>query len=112
MAGTKTFVNTSQAVLQITLFVRQGVNPANQDGTATFTLNPQESLFVQYGNEQNPFLNGFTLFTILNGDLYSKVQFTTTIGSELDNLLNTNDYVLFSKIITDYVISGANVDQI
>jgi hypothetical protein len=107
MAGAKTFINNSQAILQITLFVRQGVNPVNQDGTATFTLNPGQSLSVQYGNEQNPFLNGFTLFTILNGDLYSKVQFVTVRESELDDLLNTNDFISFTKIITDYIISGS-----
>ncbi|QGQ97655.1 hypothetical protein EHS13_23575 [Paenibacillus psychroresistens] len=108
MAGVKTFVNLSQAVLQITLFVRQGADPVNQDGTATFTLNPEESLLVQYGSDLNPFLNGFTLFAILNGDLYSKVQFVTVRDSEFDKLLNYHEFIFFSKIITDYVVSAAN----
>ncbi|WP_438346947.1 right-handed parallel beta-helix repeat-containing protein [Paenibacillus sp. FA6] len=108
MAGIKTFINNDQGVLQITLFVRQGADPINQDGTATFTLNPGQTMSVQFGNESNPFLNGLTLFTIFAGDLYSKIQFVTVRESELDNLLNTNDVITISKVLTDYVISGSN----
>lgn len=101
------FVNNSLATLQIAIFIREGSNPANQDGSQSFILLPEESLLVQYGTDTNVFLNGFVLFTILNGDLYSKVQFTTLTDSELDVLLNTNDTVTFNKIDTDYVVSGS-----
>jgi hypothetical protein len=40
MAGTKTFVNDSPATLQITLFIREGDEPLNQDGTVSFILIP------------------------------------------------------------------------
>lgn len=104
----KTFVNTSLATLQITIFIREGTDPVNQDGFESFTLGPEETLVVEYGTETNIFLNGFVLFTIFAGDLYSKVQFTTVVGSELDDLLNTNDIITFTKNLTDYVVSGSD----
>lgn len=104
----KIFINNSLATLQITLFIRQGANPVNQDGTSSFTLNPGQTLTITYGDAQNTFLNGILLFTIFAGDLYSKIQFVTVSGSELDDLLNTNDTVTIAKVLTDYVISGSN----
>lgn len=104
----KTFVNDTAATLIITLFIRQGTDPVNQDGTVSFTLNPGQTLLVEYGDATNEFLNGFVLFTIFAGDLYSKVQFTTAVGTELDNLLNTNETITFTKVQTDYVVSGSN----
>lgn len=53
--------------------IRQGNEPFSQDGTVAFTLNPGESLLVSFGDPQNMFLNGLLLFTIFNGDLYSKI---------------------------------------
>ncbi|SFA72269.1 MULTISPECIES: hypothetical protein [unclassified Bacillus (in: firmicutes)] len=105
----KTFVNNSPATLQMTIFIRQGNEPFNQDGTVSFTLNPGESLLVSFGDPQNMFLNGLLLFTIFNGDLYSKIQFVTVASSELDNLLNINNTITITKTNTDYVISGSNV---
>ncbi|RKP56230.1 hypothetical protein D7Z26_06210 [Cohnella endophytica] len=107
MAGLKTFINNSAATLQMTLFVRQGTFPYNQDGTVSFTLNPQQQLDVQYGDALNPFLNGLSLFTIFQGDLYSKIQFVTVAESLLDNLLNTNSVITITSDETDYVISGS-----
>ncbi|MFP5108864.1 hypothetical protein ACSU6B_19165 [Neobacillus sp. C211] len=104
----KIFINNSPATLQITLFIRQGESPVNQDGTISFTLNPSQTLTVTYGDTQNIFLNGILLFTIFAGDLYSKIQFVTVRRSELDNLLNTNNVITITKELTDYVISGSN----
>jgi hypothetical protein len=108
MAGTKTFVNTSPATLQITLFVREGNEPFNQDGTVSFTLDPGETKAVTFGNAQNSFLNGILFFTIFGGDLYSKIQFVIEKESELDDLLNTNSTITITKNQTDYEMSGSN----
>ncbi|MCD7035148.1 DUF3344 domain-containing protein [Metabacillus sp. GX 13764] len=104
----KTFINNSAATLQITLFLRQGTNPVNQDGTVSFNLAPFERRTVSYGDAENPFLNGLILTTLFDNDLYSKAEFVLERSSELDNLLNTNDFISFSKILTDYVTSGFN----
>jgi hypothetical protein len=104
----KAFVNTTGVTLQITLFIRKGENPVNQDGTSSNTLDPGETKTIFYGGAQNIFLNGLEMFTILNGDLYSKIQFVTIRESELDDLLNTNNVITITKGQTDYVISGSN----
>lgn len=104
----KTFINNSLATLQITIFVREGDNPVNQDGTVSFSLNPGETKIVPYGNDINIFLNGITLFTIFEDDLFSSVKFVTLQASELDDLLNTSDTITITKVQTEYVLSGSN----
>ena len=106
--ATKTFMNNSSATLQITIFIREGTNPLNQDGTVSFTLDPGETETVIYGTVENIFLNGILLFTIVE-DLYSNIQFVTLANSELDELLNTNDVITITKQQTDYVLSGTNI---
>lgn len=108
MMPEKTFVNNTQATLQMTIFVRQGLLPWNLDGTVSFTLAPSETLIVSYGDEVNTLLNGILLFTIYEGDLYSKMQFVTEVASELDNLLNTNTTISITMVITDFVYAGGN----
>lgn len=105
----KTFVNNTLSTLQITIFVREGEQPYNQDGTVSFSLNPGETKIISYGNDINTFLNGIILFTIFNGDLFSSVKFVTINSSELDNLLNTNTTITITKVQTDYVLTGSKV---
>lgn len=105
----KIFINNTLATFQITLFVREGEFPYNQDGTVTFTLEAGETESVTYGSDTNMFLNGLTIFTIYEGDLFSSVKFVTAQMSELDNLLNTNDTITISQVETDYVLSGTNM---
>lgn len=109
MAGVKNFINDSAATLQITLFVRQGEDPVNQDGTVSFVLNPNQTETITYGDEQNNFLNGILIFTIHEGDLFSKMQYVTVSGSELDDLLNTNSDLTITQVGADYVLSGSNI---
>lgn len=104
----KVFVNNTLATFQVTLFVREGEFPFNQDGTVTFTLLPGETENVTFGSDTNMFLNGLTIFTIFEGDLFSSVKFVTARMSELDNLLNTNNTITISKEQTDYVLTGSN----
>lgn len=105
----KIFINNTLATFQITLFVREGDLPYNQDGTVTFTLDPGETESITYGSDTNMFLNGLTIFTIYEGDLFSSVKFVTARMSELDNLLNTNDTITITQVQTDYVFSGTNI---
>ncbi|SFT27050.1 hypothetical protein [Paenibacillus sp. BC26] len=108
MAGLKTFVNNTGAALDITLFIRAGFEPYNQYGTESFTLGPFGTEEVAYGDDDNTFLNGILLFTIFEGDLYSKMQFVVTLESTLDALLNTNSTLTYTLSNTDYVLSGSN----
>lgn len=108
MAGTKTFINETTANFQVTLFIRAGENPVNQDGSESFTLEAGETVTITYGNETDSFLNGILLFTIAAGDLYSSIQFTTIEDSLLDVLLNTNSNITITKQQTEYILTGSN----
>jgi uncharacterized protein YqfB (UPF0267 family) len=105
----KTFINDSFATLQITLFVRVGDNPIHEDGTVSFSLNPEETKIITYGNDQNILLNGIKFFTTFEEDLFSEFRSVTLRDSDLDNLLNLNNVLTIKKVQTDYVISGSNI---
>ncbi len=105
----KTFINDSFATLQITLFVRDGDNPIHEDGTVSFSLNPEETKIITYGNDQNIYLNGIKFFTTFEEDLFSEFRSVTLRDSDLDNLLNLNNVLTITKVQTDYVISGSNI---
>jgi hypothetical protein len=108
MPGVKTFINTTASTLQITLFTRQGDNPANADGTTSFTLTPGQTSTITYGSQQNPFLNGISLTTTSQGEVYTKTQLVTAKSSQLDNLLNTNNVITIIQFLSDYVFVGSN----
>ncbi|SEO95375.1 hypothetical protein [Paenibacillus sp. OV219] len=108
MAGIKTFINTTEASLQMILFVRAGEEVYNQADAVPFTLGPLQTLDVSYGNDSNGFLNGILLFTIFQGSLYSKIQFATERGQSLDNALNTNSIITIILSNTDYVFEFSN----
>ncbi|REE67580.1 hypothetical protein A8990_1427 [Paenibacillus taihuensis] len=103
MAGAKLFINNTDATLQMILFVRAGEEVYNQADAVLFTLDPQQSREISYGNDSNIFLNGISLFTIYQGCLYSKIQFATERGSSQDNALNTNSVISVVLSNTDYV---------
>jgi uncharacterized protein YqfB (UPF0267 family) len=105
----KTFINDSFATLQITLFVREGDNPIHEDGTVSFSLNPEESKVITYGNDQNIFLNGIKFSTTFEEDLFSENKSVTLRDSDLDNLLNLNNVLTISKVQTNYIITGSNI---
>ncbi|WP_308637133.1 hypothetical protein [Paenibacillus silvisoli] len=103
MAGIKTFTNTTGAALQIMLFIREGPEYYNQDGTVSFTLAPFEELDVSYGTDSNIYLNGILLFTIFQGSVYSSMQFVNEGGNVIDNALNMNSYITISLVNTVFV---------
>ena len=104
----KTITNTTNATLQLTLFVRQGDIPYLNSDTVSVELLPGETELVSYGDASNPYLNGVIMFTIFENNLYSKVQFITALQTELDTLLNTNNIFTITEVDSDYVLTGSN----
>lgn len=90
MAGVKTFVNKAPSTISVSLFVRQGDNPANQAGTTSFDLKSGETKKVQYGNSSDVFVNGYSLVAGFSGDVFNQDATVTARGSSLDNQWNTN----------------------
>jgi len=46
---------------------------------------------VQYGDDQNPYLNGLVISSSANGAFANGSQIVTTRGSNWDGVLNTNN---------------------
>lgn len=93
MSGVKQFINDSDKTLNVTLFVRDGSDPANQAGTKDFSLNPHERKEVSYGNSSNIYLNGLGITAFFNGEVIAKQELVVQRGNDLDNKLNMNNVV-------------------
>jgi hypothetical protein len=108
MAAAKTFVNKSSLPISISLFVRQGDNPANQAGTTSFDLKPSETRKVQYGNSTDIYVNGYSLTAGFSGDVFSQDATVTARGSSLDNQWNTNSVVEINFANNGFSINAHN----
>ena len=102
MSGTKTLINASQRfAIQVTLVGRKGSDPLSGDlPPVTVKIDVGQQARVQYGDDQNPYLNAVSVTT---GDSDSKgaenLRVTQRGGpGTLDNRLNA--YSVF-KIVAD-----------
>jgi hypothetical protein len=95
MPGRKTFVNNSGSSLAVTLYIRQGDDPANQSGTQMFPLAAGQTATVTYGTDTNSgFLNGLSLASTTADSSIILTQVVATRGSAWDNVLNQNSVVV------------------
>jgi hypothetical protein len=90
MSAAKTFTNHAPSTISVSLFVRQGDNPANQAGTTSFDLKSGETKKVAYGNSSDIYVNGYSLVAGFSGDVFNQDATVTSRGSSLDNQWNTN----------------------
>jgi hypothetical protein len=101
MSGTKTIVNSSRGVIEVTLIGRRGSDPSGGDlPPVTVKLHPGQKQTVQYGNDQNPYLNAVAMQAAdpdANGQSQLRVTQRGGAGT-LDNRLNA--YSVF-KIVAD-----------
>ena len=101
MSGTKTLVNSSRGPIEVTLIGRRGSDPSGGDlPPVTVRLDPGQSRAVQYGNDQNPYLNAVTM-QAADADANGQGQLRVTQrggAGTLDNRLNA--YSVF-KIVAD-----------
>lgn len=101
MSGTKTLINASRTAIEVTLVGRKGSDPQSGDlPPVTVKIDPGGQSTVQYGDDQNPYLNAVSVAT---GDSDSKgaedLRVTQRGGpGTLDNRLNA--YSVF-KIFAD-----------
>ncbi len=107
--GIKTFVNNTGSALQVFLFVRSGSNPGCIRSRIGFTLIANESKVVTYGSDADPFLDGILAFQTSNGQYICTKMCVTQRGSAADNLLNTNNTILFGLTNSSIVITAQNV---
>lgn len=108
MAGRKLFVNKTGSDIRVTLFIRSSDNPVNSAGTQAFQLRPSQQNWVDYGNDQNIYLNGISLVSYFDGQVTGTQDFVVNRGSSLDNELNMNNRVEFRYGGNSFQISTSN----
>lgn len=95
MSGTKQIANQTAKPLEITLFIRDGDNPANNWGSQLVRLAAGETREVTYGNANNIiYLNGLGLRI---GGIYQE-QRVETRGENYDSLLNTHSRLSITNV--------------
>jgi len=92
----KNLVNQSGLPLNIELVTRLGPDPSQSGASVLASLPPGATQQVQYGDPSNPYLNGLVVSSSANGQFSSGSHIATARGSNWDNLLNTNNTLIFS----------------
>lgn len=92
----KKLVNQSGLALSVELVSRVGSEPNQSGPIVAVSLPPGGKQTVEYGNSQNPFLNGLVVSSGSDGAFSNGSQIVTSRGSAWDNVLNTNDTLTFS----------------
>jgi hypothetical protein len=108
MAGVKTFINHAPSTVSVSLFVRQGDNPANQAGTTSFDLKSGETKKVTYGNSSDIYVNGYNLVAGFGGDVFDQQATVTSRGSSLDSQWNTNSVFEINFTQSAFAINAHN----
>lgn len=109
MSGSKKLVNQTGVYLNFTLSVRRGSNPQVHLKDVNGSLEPNETKTVQYGDDQNPFLNGVKYESKPAGaDLVTFSAQVAVRGSQWDDVFNTNNTLTFHAISPSASISGSN----
>lgn len=94
----KNIKNETNAYVGISLITRLGSDPAHTGETVTLGLEPGQSQRVEYGNDQNPFLNGIGLTQKTGGSVLTNAATVVDRGTTIDNILNTNDTITISGV--------------
>jgi len=101
MSGTKTLINASPGTIEVTLVGRRGSDPSSGDlPPVTVKIAAGQRTTVQYGNDQNPYLNAVAV-QVADADSNGQENLRVTQRGgpgTLDNKLNA--YSVF-KIFAD-----------
>lgn len=85
--GNKTFFNNTDSDIIITLVVRFGDNPWNNEETHSFTVEAGQELDYDYGDQ--PYLNSLELRSSSSPDDIFGVYQVESRGDDIDDRLNT-----------------------
>ncbi|MGY4403746.1 hypothetical protein [Bradyrhizobium sp. USDA 3315] len=94
----KKLVNQSGLTLTVLLITRVGSEPNKSGPIVTAALPVGGKQTIEYGNAQNPFLNGLVISSSSDGAFSNGSQIVTIRGSSWDTVLNTHDTLTFSGV--------------
>lgn len=113
MSGSKTIKNNSNVVVSVILRGRNGSDPSGGSlPPVSATIAPEKSVTLQYGNDQNPYLNELDVEENSGGSDIRQSYVTTSRGGPgtLDNLFNTSSTltIAFNSGNYSFALSGQN----
>ena len=100
----KNLINESPFDLHIALLPRLGDNPSNSGSNITSNVPKGKSKKISYGDDSNPFLNSVTAI----GGNESISLSVCPRGSSSDNLMNTNNTLVFAQDGNKLTVRGMN----
>lgn len=104
----KNLQNRTGKVLHLEVTPRMGDEPVNSGQPIKVTLQDGDDLRMEYGDDQNPYLNGVSMEYNITDD--AEVRFSKNVvkrGSDFDNELNQNDTLTFNAV-AENVVQGSN----
>jgi len=106
MAGSKTIFNNSSVAISVTVTQRLG-EPGNDGASVSGNIDPQTSVTLQYGDNDNPYMNALAVTESFNGPYNSATFVTSARGGPgtLDNLFNTNSTIVVAYNTANYGFS-------
>jgi|GEM_PF-1514144 hypothetical protein len=113
MSGSKTIKNNSATAIAVVLRGRRGSDPSGGNlPPVSGVVGPEQSIKLQYGNDQNPYLNSLEVEVSSDGGDIRQTFVTTSRGGQgtLDNLFNTNNtlVVAFDASNCGFELSSRN----
>lgn len=113
MSGSKTIQNSSNVQISVILWGRNGADPSGGNlPPVTATIAPGKSVSLQYGNDQNPYLNQLSAEENSNGSDIRQLFTCLTRGGPgtLDALFNTNSTLVlgYNGSSFGFALSGHN----
>jgi len=106
--GMKVVTNHTRSTVSLTLFVRAGSAVSGQAGTTSVDIPGGKTVTVQYGNQNNVFLNGYSLSAGFGGAAYEQHALVTRRSSDLDDQLNTNSIFEIRFVHSSFVVNAHN----
>jgi hypothetical protein len=113
MSGAKTITNESNVALSVVLRGRIGADPHNGSlPPVSGVVQPHGSITLQYGNDQNPYLNSVQVDENSNGSDIGQTFACLSRGGPgtLDNLRNANSTVVvaYNNAAYSFALSAHN----
>ena len=107
MWGQKKFTNKTNTKLNGVLYVRAGDPPGRVLKKVDFSLAPNETKDILYGDDVNRFLEGIEVSKDTNYVSTAKISVTSR-SSEVDDLMNRNSHVIFETVGVSLIFKSEN----
>jgi hypothetical protein len=112
MSGTKKITNNSGVAINVSVTGRVGAEPGHEGKTVSGVIKPHASITLEYGNDQNPFMDALVASETSNGSAINQIFKCTARGGPgtLDNLFNTNSELVlaYNAASYDFALSAHN----